>query len=229
MLLSSGAAQGHCLRMSTRISSSEFSIRKPWLVIFLIAVCTGIEGLLQLAEFLDLAPRLRATVYENGGFWSGLLRNWQPNYAAQPYTMFLTYGFLHGGLVHMAVNMLTLWSLGREVVDRVGSWGFALLYFGAMIGGGVGHAALATGPAPMVGASGALFGLAGGLLAWAYVDRYTLQETLWPILRAAAILAALNLVLWWAMDGLLAWQAHLGGFVSGWVLALLIDPRPHTE
>lgn len=198
-------------------------------MIFLIAVCTGIEGLLQLAEFLDLAPRLRATVYENGGFWSGLLRNWQPNYGAQPYAMFLTYGFLHGGLVHMAVNMLTLWSLGREVVGRVGSWGFALLYFGAMIGGGAGHAALATGPAPMAGASGALFGLAGGLLAWAYVDRYTLQETLWPILRAAAILAALNLVLWWAMDGLLAWQAHLGGFVLGWVLALLIDPRPHTE
>ncbi|SMD03005.1 rhomboid family intramembrane serine protease [Primorskyibacter flagellatus] len=200
-----------------------------WFLVAIIVLCCGVEATLQIADWLDLGPRLRATAYENGGFWAGLLRNWQPNYAAQPYTMFLTYGFLHGGLIHLAVNMVTLWSLGREVIARVGNWGCALLYFGAMIGGGAGFAALATGPAPMVGASGALFGLAGGLLAWAYVDRYTLQETLWPVLRAAAMLVTLNLVLWWAMDGQLAWQTHLGGFLIGWVLALLIDPRARTS
>ncbi|WP_116599848.1 MULTISPECIES: rhomboid family intramembrane serine protease [Primorskyibacter] len=204
-------------------------IRNLWFPVTIIVLCCGVEATLQIADWLDLGPRLRATAYENGGFWAGLLRNWQANYAAQPYTMFLTHGFLHGGLIHLAVNMVTLWSLGREVIARVGNWGCALLYFGAMIGGGAGFAALATGPAPMVGASGALFGLAGGLLAWAYVDRYTLQETLWPVLRAAAMLATLNLVLWWAMDGQLAWQTHLGGFVIGWVLALLIDPRPRTD
>ncbi|MDC1399675.1 rhomboid family intramembrane serine protease [Yoonia sp.] len=77
----------------------------------------------------------------------------------------------------------------------------------------------------MVGASGALFGLIGGLLAWTYVDRFTYNEGLWPIARAVLILVALNLVLWWAMDGQLAWQTHLGGFIAGWVVALLIDPR----
>lgn len=204
-------------------------IRNLWFPVTIIVLCCGVEATLQIADWLDLGPRLRATAYENGGFWAGLLRNWQPNYAAQPYTMFLTYGFLHGGLIHLAVNMITLWSLGREVIARIGNWGCALLYFGTMIGGGAGFAALATGPAPMVGASGALFGLAGGLLAWAYVDRYTLQETLWPVLRATVMLATLNLVLWWAMDGQLAWQTHLGGFVIGWVLALLIDPRPRTS
>jgi len=39
-------------------------------------------------------------------------------------------------------------------------------------------------------------------------------------------LIVLNLVLWWAMDGLLAWQTHLGGFIIGWVVALMIDPIP---
>lgn len=207
----------------------QIRIRNLWFPLTIIVLCCGVEATLQIADWLDLGPRLRATAYENGGFWAGLLRNWQPNYTAQPYTMFLTHGFLHGGLIHLAVNMVTLWSLGREVIARVGNWGCALLYFGAMIGGGAGFATLSTGPAPMVGASGALFGLAGGLLAWAYVDRYTLQETLWPVLRAAAMLATLNLVLWWAMDGQLAWQTHLGGFVIGWVLALLIDPRPRTD
>lgn len=169
--------------------------------------------------------RLRERAYEYGGFWVGLLKGWQPNYTLQPYVMFGSYAFLHSGLVHLAVNMITLWSLGQVVLDRVGSGGFALLYVGSILGGAGGYALLGTQLAPMVGASGALFGLAGGVLAWNYVDRYTFTEGLWPVARAAALLALMNVVLWWAMDGLLAWETHLGGFLAGWVLATLIDPR----
>ena len=81
----------------------------------------------------------------------------------------------------------------------------------------------------MVGASGALFGLAGGLLAWAYIDRFSAAQTLWPVLRVMLFLIALNLAMYWALDGLLAWQTHLGGFLVGWVAALLIDPRPALD
>jgi membrane associated rhomboid family serine protease len=140
--------------------------------------------------------------------------------------MFVTYGFLHGGVLHLAVNMITLWSLGRVVVERVGPRGFALLYIAALLGGGAGFALLTATLAPMVGASGALFGLAGGLLAWLYVDRFTLRQALWPVARAAALLLAINVVMWWALDGQLAWETHLGGFIAGWIVALLIDPRP---
>ncbi len=193
----------------------------------LIALCALIEIVLTLSDLqLFGPPRLRQMAYEYFGFWPGLLQAWRPNYAAQPYTMFVTYGFLHGGPVHLAVNMITLWSLGRAVLDRVGQGAFALLYAGACLGGGAGFALLAPELRPMVGASGALFGLAGGLLAWAYVDRYASREGLWPVARAVLLLALLNLVLWWAMAGQLAWQTHLGGFVAGWILALLIDPRP---
>jgi membrane associated rhomboid family serine protease len=142
--------------------------------------------------------------------------------------MFLTYGFLHGGLLHLVVNMVTLWSLGLAVLDRVGSRGFVLLYAASLLGGALGFALLASTLAPMVGASGALFGLAGGLLAWGYVDRFTLQEALWPVARAAGLLLLMNVVMWWALDGQLAWETHLGGFVAGWVAALMIDPRPRN-
>lgn len=196
-------------------------------VFCIILICCAIEAGLLIAEWFALVPRLRASVYENAGLWVGLLHHWQPNYAVQPYIMFLTYGFLHAGVVHLLANMITLWSLGHAVIARVGTLGCAQIYFGAMIGGGAVHVLLATQANPIVGASGALFGLAGGLLAWAYVDRYTQHRSLWPILQATALLVALNLLLWWAMDGRMAWQAHLGGFVSGWILALLIDPRPH--
>lgn len=192
----------------------------------LVLFCCTIELVLILFDTgLAGAVPLRRLAYDYGGFWPGLLRGWKPNYPAQPVLMFFTYGFLHGGALHLAVNMVTLWSLGRAVLARVGVRGFALLYVGALLGGAAGFGLLAPGLRPMVGASGALFGLAGGLLAWAYVDRYTHHQGLWPVARAVLLLAGLNLAMWWAMAGHLAWQTHLGGFLAGWVLALLIDPR----
>jgi membrane associated rhomboid family serine protease len=171
---------------------------------------------------------LRQRTYEYAGFWPGLLQNWQPNYAGQSYLMFLSYSLLHGGLAHLVVNMFSLWSMGRAVLARVGIWGFCLLYLGSVLGGALGFGLLSESLIPMVGASGALFGLAGGVLAWSYVDRFALQDTLWPIAQAAVILIILNVVLWYAMDGLLAWETHLGGFIAGWIMALLIDPQGKT-
>lgn len=198
-----------------------------WALIVVIVICCIVEALLQLADIQIIkVARLRSIAYEYGGFWVGLLQSWTPNYPNQPYLMFLTYGFLHGGFWHLLINMVTLWSLGQAVLDRVGTRGFVLLYGASLLGGAAGFALLASTLAPMVGASGALFGLAGGLLAWGYVDRFTLQEALWPVARAAGLLMAINVVMWWALDGQLAWETHLGGFIAGWVAALIIDPRP---
>ena len=197
-----------------------------WLVVLLIGLCVGIELVLLLADWgMFGRPRIRSLAYEYGGFWPGLLDNWDPNYPAQPYVMFLTYGFLHAGLGHLLVNMITLWSLGQLVLHRVGLRGFVLLYLATMIGGALGFGWLAPDLRPMVGASGALFGLFGGLLSWSYVDRFTLRENLWPVAQAIGFLIGLNIVMWWAMNGQLAWETHLGGFVAGWIAANLIDPR----
>lgn len=190
----------------------------------LIAVCSLIEAILQLGDLgLIGVPRFRSLVYEYGGFWPGLLGSWKPNYPLQPATMFVTYGFLHGGLMHLLVNMITLVSLGRPVIARVGTARAGLLYGGAIIGGAAGFALLTDTYQPMVGASGALFGLAGAILAWEYIERTAFRERLWPVARAVLLLLALNAVLYVAMDGLLAWEAHLGGFVAGWILGLLVD------
>ena len=196
----------------------------------IIALCGLIEGALWLSDLrLIEIPRLRNTAYDYGGFWVGLLGTWEPNYSLQPYAMFVTYAFLHGGPVHLVVNMITLWSLGEGAIARVGVWGFLALYVSSMLGGAAGFALMSSSVLPMVGASGALFGLAGGLLAWQYVDRFTLREALWPVVRLVLLLIAMNLVMWWALDGHLAWQTHLGGFVFGWITALLIDPRSQVD
>jgi membrane associated rhomboid family serine protease len=192
----------------------------------LIGICALIEAVLWLGDLgLFGALRLRQTVIEHAGFWPGLLKGWRPNYPGQGTAMFVSYGFIHGGPIHMATNMLTLWSLGFGVLRRVPLRGFVLLYAASLLGGAAGFALLANTFSPMVGASGALFGLAGGLLAWDYVDRFTFSDRLWPVVRMVLLLAAMNLALWWALDGQLAWETHLGGFVTGWIAALLIDPR----
>lgn len=196
----------------------------------IIGICLLVEALLQLGDLGLLGiPRFRSFVYENFGFWVGLLSDWRPNYGLQPALMFLTYGFLHAGLLHLALNMITLYSLGGPIFERVGNKAFTVLYAASLLGGAAGFALLSDTVRPMVGASGALFGLAGALLAWDYVDRFTLQERLWPVARAVLLLAALNVALYFAMDRLLAWEAHLGGFVAGWVMALLIDPRGRVD
>ena len=198
-------------------------------VIGLIVVCVLVEAALSLSDLGVLPGRWRAVAYAWGGFWPGLLQDWQPNFPGQPVAMFLTYGFLHGGPVHLIVNMVTLWSLGAAVEARVGARGFGALYAASIVGGAIGFALIAETFRPMVGASGALFGLAGGLLAWNYVDRFTLREGLWPVGRVVLFLLAMNVAMWWALDGQLAWETHLGGFIVGWIVALLIDPQPRTD
>ena len=85
-------------------------------------------------------------------------------------------------------------------MDRVAGRGFALIYGASILGGAVAYALLAQTPQPMVGASGALFGLAGALVGWNLIDSFDLKESLWPFARIAAFLIAINIVMWWALS-----------------------------
>jgi membrane associated rhomboid family serine protease len=191
-----------------------------------IVLCTVIELTLQLADLgLFDAPRLRFVAYTYGGFWPGLLGDWRPNFAGQPALMFLSYSFLHAGFVHFLVNMLTLASLGPLVLDRGGLPRYAAIYVVSVLGGALAYGLLAPGVAPMVGASGGLFGLAGAVLAWDTAERRALRLGLRPVLRVVVFLVLMNLLLWWAMSGQLAWQTHLGGFLAGAALATLLGER----
>lgn len=179
----------------------------------LILACALPEAVLSLGDLLGRLWRGYALAY--GAFWPGLLHGWRPNYPGQAWAMFVTYGFFHAGPVHFAVNLVSLVSLGRGVIDRVGNRGFGLIYGASLLGGGIAFAFLAHATNPMVGASGALFGLAGALVAFGWADRRAAHETLWPVLRVILWLVGLNVVLWVATAGLLAWATHLGGFLAG--------------
>lgn len=212
------------MRAGPRQDETDEDVFARRMLIFMIVLCSVIEATLQLGDLGLLGiPRLRGQAYEYGGFWSQLLHGWRPNYSAQPFTMFLTYAFLHGGLTHLAFNMFALWSLGDAVAERAGPGGLAVVYVAGAVGGAALHGLLSTTLQPMVGASGALFGLAGALVGWGHADRRALRAGLWPVARSIALLMAINVVMWWALNGQLAWQAHLGGFVAGWAAGRIAD------
>jgi len=197
-------------------------------IIGLIVVNVGVELALSAADAgLVGSPRWRSVVYQNGAFWAGLLRDWRPNYAAQPWTMFLSYAVLHGGLVHLAGNMLVLWGLGRILRLRLGTAGFFTVYFLSAIGGALCFGLLSHSPQPMVGASGALFGLVGAWQYWRWSALRRAGRSRAAVWKTIAWLAGLNALFWVLLGGLLAWQTHLGGFVAGWIVAAILA-RPLT-
>lgn len=194
-----------------------------WFTLDVVALCVLVELVLQLADHgLIATERLRAAAYAYGGFWPGLLGDWSPNFAAQPYTMFLTYSILHSGFWHLAFNMITLISVGSAVRERGGTVRYAAVYVGSTLGGAAGFGLLAPTLQPMVGASGAIFGLLGALVAWDTMERRLLRLSMRPVIRIVGILIGLNLGLWWVMDGQLAWETHLGGFLLGAAIAALV-------
>ena len=172
---------------------------------------------------------LRGLAYQYGAFWAGLLADWRPNFALQPVSMFVTYGFLHAGLLHLCVNMITLWSLGLAMIERAGNARFAIIDGLSMLGGALGFGLISQAAAPMVGASGALFGLVGAWLAWEWRARRIEGLSRLPVLWSVVWLTALNIGLWWITEGHLAWETHLGGAIAGALAGAVLRPADNES
>lgn len=194
-------------------------------VLWLVGLTCLPEILLTLSETgLFSGLELRRWFLLHGAFWNGLLNGWEPLYPFQREAMFVTYALLHGGLLHLIGNMVAVLALGGIIVARVGERGFLLLYALSAIGGALAFAVMSGSDTPMVGASGAVFGLIGAWKFWEWQSRVHLGSPMRPLWRSLIGLAILNLVLWLALSGLLAWEAHLGGFVAGVIFAAIATP-----
>jgi membrane associated rhomboid family serine protease len=123
---------------------------------------------------------------------------------------------LHGGLTHLFFNMWALWILGPRVERGVGTAPFAALYLASAGMGGVAFYHFGSDFAVAVGASGAIFGLFGVWLNWALHRRNTAYGR--ALLSNVLVILAINAALPLVMRGVIAWQAHLGGLVAGFVI-----------
>ncbi len=129
--------------------------------------------------------------------------------------------FLHASLLHIGVNMYSLWALGPAVERFFGHGRFLAIYLLAGISGVL--LSLVMSPNPSVGASGAIFGLLGALAAFLYLHRATFGQFGAVQLRQLLFVALINLGLGLS-PGIDNW-GHVGGMLAGAGLAWFLGPR----
>jgi membrane associated rhomboid family serine protease len=132
------------------------------------------------------------------------------------YWRLVTSGFLHAGFLHLLFNMYVLWFLGTMLEPAIGRLRFAVIYFVSLLAGSFG--ALLLDPDKMtVGASGAIFGLAGA--AMVVMRNRGVDST------QIAIFLGINLLITFALPGI-SIGGHLGGLFGGAAAAALMFELP---
>ena len=168
-----------------------------------------------LFSFLGLVPH---------NFTQGAL--WQP----------LTSMFLHGGFIHLAMNMIALWSIGSLIENKLGAGRFTWLYFLSGLGGALLVLVLPGNPVGVtVGASGAILGLLGAL-AYLYPNS-PLVFFIFPMKArtAALVFGGVSLVaaVFFSGAGGISHAGHLGGLLVGFLftryLSHKVEPVTYNE
>jgi membrane associated rhomboid family serine protease len=148
---------------------------------------------------------------------------------------FITYMFLHASWLHLISNMLFLWVFADNVEDAFGYFAFALFYLLCGIAGALAHVMMSPdSPAPLIGASGAVSGVIG-----AYVLLYP-KARIWILLfyRIPLRISAIWVLGSWFLlqvfsvltagagsDVQVAWWAHIGSFIAGLAITLVLRSR----
>ena len=139
--------------------------------------------------------------------------------ASGEYWRLLTSAFLHGSLIHIATNMISLYILGIPLERILGRGRFLLIYLLSLLGSSVSVMVFGAPVSLTIGASGAIYGLMGALLVTFKRLRYDLRQLL--------IILALNVYITFQFPGI-SWQGHLGGLVVGAIVgaAMVYPPQP---
>jgi membrane associated rhomboid family serine protease len=210
--------------------------RTPVVTLGLIVACFVVFGW-ELGLQATSEASLNAFVTEWGVVPAELLAAWSTGQiASQETATLVTSQFLHGGWLHLIGNMLYLWIFGNNIEDRLGR-GFFLLFY---LGGGViaGLTQVAVDPdstVPLIGASGAIAATLGAYLVLFPGARITTLVFLGFFYQLINVPAIVVLGFWFVLqllDGIgslgmetgagIAFFAHIGGFVAGVALGLLI-------
>lgn len=166
---------------------------------------------------------------------------WQVGLSPTDLTPFVTNTFMHGGFLHILLNLWTLWIFGPALEDRLGPVRFLALYLASGVIASAAHAIFNAGsPYPLLGASGAI---AGVIAAYAMRFPYAWIRVLFIVIIIPLFFNLPALVfagLWFFLQIVqassefmnpfsagsgVAWWAHIGGFIAGLVLLRLLEPR----
>lgn len=162
---------------------------QPAPVTMSIIAVTAIVGVLQLLTGGFVTNLFAYQIF------AGMVEPWR----------FVTYAFVHAGILHFAFNMLVLWMVGPSIEERIGRLPFLAAYIVSAAGAAVAVAWL-TPTSAVVGASGAIYALFGMAIG--------MQRMLGRVQPALLMVVGINLVLTFVLGGI-SWSAHVGGLVIG--------------
>jgi membrane associated rhomboid family serine protease len=155
------------------------------------------------------------TVWDHGVLYGPALTGFDPaGVGTHQYWRLITGGFLHDGIFHILINMVSLYFVGSALEPAVGRLNFTVIYFVSLLGGSFG-ALLFQPDVPTVGASGAIFGIFGALIVLAWARGISIWQS------GLGLILVLNLVLSVTARGI-SLGGHLGGFVTGLIAGWLI-------
>jgi len=219
------------------IGSLVFAYIKKWMMTYALMVANFIVFILSLIFYMQINNINISIIIWDLGFRPIYL---SIEYSPQLYTLF-TSMFVHGGFAHIIGNMIIFFFLGMAFEQRIGAKKFLIIYLITGVCGALTHSLLNIGSAiTLIGASGAIFGIMG-----AFAFSYPRDEVVMPIplgiimvlrrikvIYAVLLFAALEtvIVIFDVQDNT-AHFAHLGGLISGFVLAAILIGRKktHTE
>jgi rhomboid protease GluP len=148
------------------------------------------------------------------GAYSFFLQQWR----------LLTSNYVHAGILHIAFNMWCLWDLGglaERIFDR---WVYLVMYTCCGLAGSM-AASWWNPTSPMVGASGAIFGIAGALISGLYLGKLPISKSaMQSTLKSLLFFAGFNLFYGAAISRNISNAAHIGGFVTGLALGAVLAP-----
>lgn len=178
------------------------------------ATSSGTRGMLWIFILTSVAFLLDWAGRYAGLSLAAWLEFWAPYLyigIPQPWRI-VTVALTHGGFMHIFLNMLALWMIGRSLEPLVGTGRFVTTYLLSAAGGSAAVTLLAFNT-PVVGASGAIFGLFGALLV---IGRH-----LGANMTGMLVVLGINLVLGFIPGMNVSWQAHLGGLAVGALIGLI--------
>ena len=185
-----------------------------------------------------IQPALQNLAFVPATFWSSAPL--VPSVVAMFVSM-----FLHGGWLHLGGNMLFLWVFGDNIEDRLGHGRYLLFYLACGVAATLAHAAMnPTSSVPSIGASGAIAGVLGAYLLLFPRQRITTLIPIFIFITIREIPAIVLLGFWFVLQifvgtvslggsiheqGGVAYFAHIGGFLTGMVLVVLLGGLPRRR
>jgi rhomboid protease GluP len=189
---------------------------RTWVTPLLIALCVIVWLLNLLAGMSPMSPSPMELLAWGGKFL--------PATQEQPLRL-LTAMFLHGGIIHLGFNMWALWDTGRLAERFYGNWQLLLIYLVAGLCGSLASLFFAASKSVSVGASGAIFGVVGCLLAALFTKPHKLPPALVTAMRSSMLSFVGYSLFMGFVVGFIDNAAHIGGLIGGFAMGTLLAEK----